>query len=137
MTTFVCAAFDASNFLFALLLAVLGMLAVAVCVMSLMLLQRRKADVRMMQKHVYVKETWAKTLDCAKSEKNSDNKTKADSAQKKLRHGKKNKLAKAQNAKAKNEQGEIETKSNRQTEPQKDSEFVADKSNENKSKSDK
>ncbi len=103
MTTFVCAAFDVSNFLFAFLLALAGMLAVAVCVMSLMLLQRRKADIKMMQKHVYVKETWTKTPDSAKTDANSDRKSKGDSASKKARHGKKNKLAKAQNAKAKNE----------------------------------
>ncbi len=90
-----CAAFNLQNFLFAFLLALTGMLCVVVIVMSLMLYTRRKADVKRLEKYVYIKETWTKTSDCAKNAENKDGKNtakKADkNAQKKLRHGKKNK----------------------------------------------
>ncbi len=90
-----CATFNLSNFLFAFLLALTGVLCVVVCVLSLMLHTRHKADVRRLEKYVYVKETWTKTSDCAKNTENKEAKNTAknakNSAQKKSRHDKKNK----------------------------------------------
>ncbi len=91
----ICATFNLSNFLFAFLLALTGMLLVVVIVMSLMLHTRRKADVKRLEKYVYVKETWTKTSDCANIAENKAVKNTAKNAknseQKKPRHGKKNK----------------------------------------------
>ena len=83
-----CATFNLSNFLFAFLLALTGTLCVVVIVLSLMLYTSHKADIKRLEKYVYTKETWTKTSDCAKS---TENKTVKNTAQKKLRHGKKNK----------------------------------------------
>lgn len=104
----ICATFNLTNFLFAFLLALTGILCVVVCVMSLMLYTRHKADVKRLEKYVYTKEMWSKTSDCANNAENkavknaAKNPTKItdNNLQKKLRHGKKNK----QNA-AKNEGG--------------------------------
>ena len=104
----ICATFNLPNFLFAFLLALTGILCVVVCVMSLMLYTRHKADVKRLEKYVYTKEMWSKTSDCANNAENKAVKNAAknpakntdNNLQKKLRHGKKNK----QNA-AKNEDG--------------------------------
>lgn len=100
----ICATFNLTNFLFAFLLALTGILCVVVCVMSLMLYTRHKADVKRLEKYVYTKEMWPKTSDCANNAENKAVKNPAkindNNVQKKLRHGKKNK----QNA-AKNEGG--------------------------------
>ncbi len=94
MTNLLCAQFDASNFLFAFLLAFSGVLVTVICVVVGMLVQRRNADVNRLKKHVYVKETWAKSADCDNiTQKSKSNKPQKD-VPKKLRHGKKNKLAK-------------------------------------------
>ena len=95
----ICATFNLTNFLFAFLLALTGMLCVVVIVMSLMLYTRHKADVKRLEKYVYVKETHAKTSDCANNAQNKAVKNTAknaaknadNDAQKKLLHGKKNK----------------------------------------------
>ena len=81
MTNVLCANFVLSDFLFAFLLALLGVLATIVCVLSLMLASRHKADMKRLERYVYVKETWGKPSDCAKTEKNETNKnaTKNDS----------------------------------------------------------
>ena len=101
----ICATFNLTNFLFAFLLALTGMLCVVVIVMSLMLYTRHKADVKRLEKYVYTKETWTKTSDCANNAKNKAVKNTAknaaknavNDAQKKLRHGKKNKQGAAKN----------------------------------------
>lgn len=97
----ICATFNLTNFLFAFLLALTGMLCVVVIVMSLMLYTRHKADVKRLEKYVYTKETWTKTSDCANNAKNKSVKNTAKNAdnntQKKLRHGKKNKQGAAKN----------------------------------------
>lgn len=97
----ICAKFNLTNFLFAFLLALTGMLCVVVIVMSLMLYTRHKADVKRLEKYVYTKETWTKTSDCANNAKNKSVKNTAKNAdnntQKKLRHGKKNKQGAAKN----------------------------------------
>lgn len=99
----ICATFNLTNFLFAFLLALTGMLFVVVCVMSLMLYTRRKADVKRLEKYVYTRETRTKTFDCANNAENKAVKNTAknptknptkntdNNEQKKLRHGKKNK----------------------------------------------
>ena len=65
MTTILCAEFVLSDFLFAVLLALLGVFATIVCVLSLMLASRHKADMKRLERYVYVKETWVKPSDCA------------------------------------------------------------------------
>ena len=90
-------AFVPSDFLFALLLALVGILTVAVCVVAGMIAQRHNADMRMLKKHVYTRETWTKTTDCANNAKTENKKSKENGAPQKLRHGKKNKLNKTQN----------------------------------------
>ena len=97
MTSFICAAFDVSNFLFAFLLALAGVLTVAICVLAGMYVQRKNADTKRQEKHVYVRETWIKNVDSANIAKKNTKKQKENSTPKKLRHGKKNKLAKAKN----------------------------------------
>lgn len=84
-----------SNFLFALLLALACSLAVVVVVLSLMLAQRHKADVKRLERYVYVRESFAKTADCVVTPKNKDKKRQAESVEKKPRHGKKNKQNKS------------------------------------------
>ena len=97
----ICATFNLTNFLFAFLLALTGMLCVVVIVMSLMLYTRHRADVKRLEKYVYAKETWTKTSDCANNAENKKVKKTAknanDNGQKKLRHGKKNKRNAANN----------------------------------------
>lgn len=101
----ICATFNLTNFLFAFLLALTGMLCVVVIVMSLMLYTRHKADVKRLEKYVYTKEMWAKTSDCANNAENKAVKNSAkntakitdNNVQKKLRHGKKNKQNTAKN----------------------------------------
>lgn len=95
MTKILCANFVLSDFLFAFLLALLGVLATIVCVLSLMLASRHKADMKRLERYVYVKETRVKPPDCAKTEKNETNKNATKNDGKKPRHGKKNKQAKA------------------------------------------
>ena len=92
MTCLCSTAFVLSDFLFALLLALVGILVVAG-----MIAQRHNADMRMLKKHVYTRETWAKTTDCANNAKTENKKSKENGAPQKLRHGKKNKLNKTQN----------------------------------------
>lgn len=97
----ICATFNLTNFLFAFLLALTGMLCVVVIVMSLMLYTRHKADVKRLEKYVYTKETWTKTSDCANNVENKAVKNTAknadNNAQKRLRHGKKSKQSAAKN----------------------------------------
>lgn len=97
MTCLSSTAFVPSDFLFALLLAIVGVLAVAICVVAGMIAQRHNADIRMLKKHVYTRETWTKTADCANNAKIEHKKSKENGAPQKLRHGKKNKLNKTQN----------------------------------------
>lgn len=96
MTCLSSTAFVPSDFLFALLLAIAGVLVVAICVVAGMIAQRHNADMRMLKKHVYTRETWVKTADCANSAKIENKKSKENGAPQKLRHGKKNKLNKTQ-----------------------------------------
>ena len=95
MTNVLCANFVLSDFLFAFLLALLGVLATIVCVLSLMLASRHKADMKRLERYVYVKETRVKPSDCAKTEKNETNKNATKNDGKKPRHGKKIKQAKS------------------------------------------
>lgn len=97
MTCLCSTAFVLSDFLFSLLLALVGILTVAVCVVAGMIAQRHNADMRMLKKHVYTRETWTKTTDCANNAKTENKKSKENGAPQKLRHGKKNKLNKTQN----------------------------------------
>lgn len=97
MTCLSSTAFVPSDFLFALLLALVGILVVAICVVAGMIAQRHNADMRMLKKHVYTRETWAKTADCVNNTKIENKKSKENGAPQKLRHGKKNKLNKTQN----------------------------------------
>ena len=76
---------------------VLACVLVALCVVAGMIVQRHNADMRMLKKHVYTRETWAKTADCANNAKTENRKAKENGEPKKLRHGKKNKLNKTQN----------------------------------------
>ncbi len=96
-----CAAFNLQNFFFAFLLALTGMLFVVVTVMSLMLYTRHKADIKRLEKYVYVRETQTKTSDCANNAENkaikSTTKNADKNVQRKLRHGKKNKQNAAKN----------------------------------------
>lgn len=74
MTCLCSTAFVPSDFLFALLLALVGILTVAVCVVAGMIAQRHNADMRMLKKHVYTRETWTKTTDCANNAKTENKK---------------------------------------------------------------
>lgn len=101
MTGVLCATFVLENFLFAFLLALLGVLALVVCVLSLFIASRHRADVKKLERYVYVKETWVKPSNCANSDKNEAANGANKNATKKPRHGKKNKQARTNKEAAK------------------------------------
>ncbi len=94
MTAILSAVHPAANFVFALLLAIVGMLFVTFIVLALMICQRAKADGRRAEKYVYVRKTDDKTTDCA----NKQTEDASGTVKNKMRHGKKNKVRKIEEA---------------------------------------